>query len=182
MMANSEPATLVITHKIHTIHRSDYEQWLQRIIPVAQHFEGHMGVNVIRPSGDDETYTVLIRFNSLDNLYHWTQSAERKQLVVDIKPILAGDDVLEVRPGAEFWFTPPQAGVSKPAQWKQFIISIAVIFPSTLVVPLIWGFLFPQLKGTLPGHFLNDATVAGLMVYFWMPMMTRIFARWLKAR
>lgn len=179
---NVEPVTLAITHQVIDGQQASYEQWLQKIIPIAEQFQGHRGVNVIRPSHDDTTYTVLLHFDSFDNLYHWTKSPERQTLIEEIKPSLATDEKQEVKPGAEFWFTPPNPNVSKPPLWKQFVISIAVIFPSTNIVPWFWGTLLPQLNGTLLGHFLNDATVAALMVYLWMPLLTRLLANWLKAR
>lgn len=134
-MASSDAVTLAITHNIRAGYQQDYERWLQRIIPIAEQTQGHLGVNVIRPSGSDTTYNILIHFDSLDHLYHWTQSEQRKQLMLEIQDILSGEDRLEVRPGAEFWFTPIQESVSQPPFWKQFIISIAVIFPSTNFVP-----------------------------------------------
>ncbi|MDQ9417311.1 antibiotic biosynthesis monooxygenase, partial [Serratia marcescens] len=36
--------------------------------------------------------------------------------------------------------------------------------------------------GTLLGHFLNDATVVALVVYLWMPIVTRVFHQWLTRR
>ena len=40
--------------------------------------------------------------------------------------------------------------------------------------------LLPSLKGTLSLHFINDACVVALVVWFWMPIVTRLFAGWLK--
>lgn len=92
------------------------------------------------------------------------------------------NDHIEIRPGAEFWFTPPNPSVRQPPQWKQFIITLLVIFPSTNLVPWFWGRVLPQLDGSLLGHFLNDATVVALVVYLWMPIVTRVFHQWLTRR
>jgi len=84
-----------------------------------------------------------------------------------------------VRPGAEFWFTPPSATVRPPARWKQYLLTLLVIYPSTHIVPWFWGQFLPQLKGTEGGHLLNDASVVALVVFLWMPVITRIFHSWL---
>ncbi|WP_411705493.1 antibiotic biosynthesis monooxygenase [Edaphovirga cremea] len=179
-MANPQYVTLVITHTLRPNQQQAYEQWLQRIVPIAEQFEGHLGANVIRPVDGGDTYTILIRFDNLDNLYRWTHSPERKALMEEVADLLTGEDRLDIQTGSQFWFTPAQKGVRRPAQWKQFLITLAVIFPSTLLVPWFWRQLLPQLSGTLPGHFLNDATVVALVVYLWMPLLTRVLAGWLK--
>ena len=108
-------------------------------MPDAAGFTGHLGVNVIRPAGDEQAYTVLVRFDNLDNLYRWIHSPLRKQYIEEVTPLLLESDHIEIRPGAEFWFTPPNPGVRQPPQWKQFIITLLVIFPSTNLVPWFWG-------------------------------------------
>lgn len=179
-MVKSEPVTLVITHTLLPGQQAAYERWLARIMPVAESFDGHRGVNVLRPGEEGETYTVLIRFDTLEQLTRWTASEERKGLLAEISPLLAQGDQIEVRAGSQFWFTPPQHGVRRPARWKQYLLTLAVIFPSTNLVPMFWHQVAPALTGTLAGHLLNDATVVGLVVFFWMPWLTRALASWLR--
>ena len=40
--------------------------------------------------------------------------------------------------------------------------------------------LLPAMKGSLLLHLINDACVVALVVWFWMPIVTRLFAGWLK--
>lgn len=173
-------ATLVIRHRIAIDDRPRYEAWLNRIVPIAAAFEGHQGVNVIRPADGEETYTISLHFRNLDTLYGWSRSAQRQALVEEIRPLLVGDeDRLEVQQSSQFWFTPEGTSTAPPPAWKQFIVTLAVIFPSTNLVPWIWHQLLPSLDGTLLGHFLTDATVVALVVYLWMPLITRALAGWL---
>ena len=179
-MAATNTVTLVITHNLQPNLAIAYEAWLARIMPAAQQFPGHLGVHVIRPTAGSEAYNIVIRFDTLDNLYAWTNSELRKKLVAEIQPILAQEEHYEVRTEPEFWFTPSTPTVKRPQKWKQFLITLLVIFPSTNLVPWITGMLLPGLKGTLLLHFINDACVVGLVVFMWMPLVTRIFAGWLK--
>ncbi len=179
-MAQSKPVTLVITHVLSPEQATAYEVWLEKIMPIAATFPGHMGANVIRPVAGQNTWNVVIRFDSLDNLYAWTQSEQRQQLVNEIAPLLSEGDHTEVRTEAAFWFTPPLPQVRQPPQWKQFLITLLVIFPSTNLVPWITGMVLPSLKGTFLLHFINDACVVALVVWLWMPIVTRLFAKWLK--
>ena len=60
-----------------------------------------------------------------------TQSETRRQLVAEIAPLLTEGDRTEVRTEPAFWFTPPTVNVRQPRRWKQFLITLLVIFPST---------------------------------------------------
>lgn len=101
-------------------------------------------------------------------------------LVEEIVPLLAEGDKTEIRTEAAFWFTPPAPHVRQPKRWKQFLITLLVIFPSTNLVPWLTGIVLPAMKGSLLLHLINDACVVALVVWFWMPIVTRLFAGWLK--
>ncbi len=183
--AQKNHVTLVITHRLLPGKTQAYEAWLDEIMPVAASFSGHLGVNVIRPNAGETSYTILVRFDSLDSLYAWINSADRKALVEKVSGLLDhGDredrgDHIEIRPGAAFWFTPETKKGRSPAKWKQYLLTLGVIFPSTNFVPWFWGMVLPVAKGTLWGHLLNDASVVALVVFFWMPQVTRILKNWL---
>ncbi|MGG5838872.1 antibiotic biosynthesis monooxygenase, partial [Huaxiibacter chinensis] len=107
-MPQNSHVTLVITHTLLDGQAERYEQWLGKIMPIAAAVPGHLGANVIRPSAGQNLWTVIIRFDSLEHLYAWTQSDTRIQLVKEIEPLLAEGDKTEIRTDAAFWFTPPE--------------------------------------------------------------------------
>lgn len=178
-MPHQQRATLAITHSISEKNRAEYEQWLKNIIPLAASFPGHLGVNVIRPTHGDESYTILVKFETVEDLLHWNNSVERKYLVDEMSPLLLQSELTEIHPGAEFWFTPVNDTRRSPPRWKQYLMTLLVIYPSTNLVPWFWGTFLPQLRGSNIGHLLNDATVVALVVFLWMPLITRLFHRWL---
>lgn len=100
--------------------------------------------------------------------------------MAEIAPLLTEGDRTEVRTEPAFWFTPPTVNVRQPRRWKQFLITLLVIFPNTNLVPAVTGMLLPSLKGSLLLHLINDACVVALVVWFWMPIVTRLFTGWLK--
>ncbi|WP_426817341.1 antibiotic biosynthesis monooxygenase [Winslowiella sp. 2C04] len=177
-----EHVTLVITHRLQPGKQPEYERWLEKIMPQAALFTGHLGVNVLRPVHGEMTYTILIRFDGLDNLYKWINSSERQARVAELPEMLMAPEHIEMRPGAAFWFTPATPASPVTARWKQFLVTLAVIFPSTNLVPWFWGHALPASKGTLWGHLLNDACVVALVVYLWMPAITRLLKNWLTPR
>jgi uncharacterized protein len=174
--------TLVIQHQPRPDAHEAYEQWLKRIIPVAARFPGHRGVNVIRPPEGGHGYTVTIRFDALAQAEDWLRSDARRQLVAEVEPLLSRAETLDTVTGLEFWFA-PAAGPSRRARpWKQFLITLSVIYPLTLLLP--WA-LQPLFDATalhqlhLLQHLVVTAIVVGLITYVVMPRYVRWVANWL---
>lgn len=175
------PVTTVIRQKPMLGEVGRYEEWLKEIIPVAQRCAGHHGVNVIRPHKPDDAYTIILHFDTVANLRQWLDSETRRQLVEKIRPFLRDEESVDIKTGLEFWFTPSLAGKSaKP--YKQFLVTLSVIFPMTLIVPWLLHPVFervPLLALSGVRHLTIAAIIVGLMVYVVMPRYTRLVSRWL---
>lgn len=76
-MAQQKSVTLVISHVLDPEHGQRYEAWLGKIMPIAAEFPGHLGANVIRPAPGQNLWSVIIRFDTIEHLYAWTQSETR---------------------------------------------------------------------------------------------------------
>src|SRR5215471_3105455 len=127
--------TSVIRHNIKGGKQAVYQAWLREIVPTAANFPGHRGVNVIRPPAGGSEYTVVLHFDTIDNLRAWLDSSQRHTLIEKVLPILAGEDNVEIKTGLEFWFTPPsRKQAARP--YKQFLVTLSVIYPLTIFVPL----------------------------------------------
>ena len=64
------------------------------------------------------------------------------------------------------------------------MVSLLVILPHTLLVPLIWGpllALHPLLSNYVVATFLITLTIVLSVVYVVMPPVTRLFTPWLEA-
>lgn len=177
----SESVTAVIKHHVRSDATGAYEQWLQRIVPIAERFPGHRGVHVIHPPSGGGVYTVTIRFDSLLHAEDWFQSAARRALLEEASPLLASDEEVNTVTGLEFWFQP--ASTQKAAKrYKQFLLTLSVIYPLTLVVPVPLHWLadrIPALRNTYLEHFAAAAIVVALMTYVLMPHIVRRVAGWL---
>lgn len=176
-------ATVVISHRISTGHESDYERWLEEIIPMCKSYPGHLGIQVIRPvPGATREYTHLIRFDTRDHLLTWMNSPDRERLIAKVQPYLAADDRYVVRSGLDFWFTPEGAKVKVPTRWKQFLITWSVIYPLVLIVPAVAIWLLNQMGLHATSYVVSliaTLIIVLLMVYVIMPRYTKLVARWL---
>ncbi|QIB53282.1 antibiotic biosynthesis monooxygenase [Pseudomonas sp. OIL-1] len=175
--------TLVVRHCVRPEQLTAYEAWLRRTIGVADKFEGHLGVNVVRTRETGLTrFTIVLRFSGPQKLHAWLESYERKQLIHEASPLLVDGDQTEVSAVKDFWFT-PAASHTQPPRWKQVCVTFLVILPLSLLVPLAWRPVFaniPWLGGYLASGIVITATIVLLVVYVFMPMATGWFADWLQ--
>ncbi|WP_347907479.1 antibiotic biosynthesis monooxygenase [Pseudomonas grandcourensis] len=178
-----EVVTLIVKHRVKAGFEVPYEAWLRNIVKVASQNVGHLGVDVVRgKSAGLDTYTSVLRFCSTEAMQRWLDSPKRQELVDEAAPMLADGDQTEVNPVNEFWFSPQAEAGTPPPRWKQAVVTLLVILPHTLLVPLLWGPLL-RLNALLSNYvvatFLITLTIVLSVVYIFMPMATRLFAPWL---
>ena len=182
---SDEVVTLIVKHRIKSGSEANYEAWLRRIVRIAGERPGHLGVDVVRGKHDGlALFTCVLRYRSTDDLQRWLDSPERKTLIDEAAPMLADGDNTEIGAVNEFWFTPQTDSVAKPPRWKQAVVTLCVILPLTLLVPIVWGpilRLHPFLSNYVVATFLITLTIVLLVVYVLMPAATRLFAPWLEA-
>lgn len=175
--------TIVIQHDIRSGAQAQYEEWLRRIVPIAANAPGHRGVNVIAPPAGSNRYTVTIRFETLEHAEQWLASPVRRELIDAALPLLEQDEKVEAITGLEFWFTPPLGQPQKRAKpYKQFLLTLSVIYPLTLVLPWIVGPLYqavPLLHYQVISRLMTAVIIVGLMTYVVMPRYTRLAQKWL---
>lgn len=182
MNDSNETVILIIQHDVRAGARAQYEAWLKDIAAEARRFPGHLGVNIIRPHGTSNGYTIVLRFDSDAHLSDWVGSQVRKTLIERAAPMLASPENLEIQTGMEFWFTPPSGKPLHAKPFKQFLITLSAIFPLTVIVPWALQPLFHLLPGApwaLLHKFIVACVIVFLMVYVIMPRYTRRVAGWL---
>ena len=179
----AEGATVVITHRLRENALAAYEDWLQEIAPLCKSSPGHLDWHIVRPiPGLSETYTIVIRFDTIDHLREWMESPTRARLIEKVQHLFVTGDDFFISSGLDFWFTPTEAKAKVPIRWKQYLVTWSAIFPLALIVPLLVAPLLHFL-GLPNNRFVGTFTVTGvvvlLMVYVVMPRYTRLLRRWL---
>ena len=74
------PLTVVVTWRVRKGRETEFEAWRHDISAAALKFPGHMGVNVILPSGSMREYVVVFRFDTYEHLRAWQESDIRQEL------------------------------------------------------------------------------------------------------
>lgn len=178
-----EGATVVITHHIMDGKQQHYEEWLNEIGPICRSAPGNIDWQIIRPIKNlTYSYTVIIRFDTIEHLKNWMESAERKRLIEKIKPLITKGDDYYINSGLDFLFAPAKPATPAPVKWKQYLVTWSAIYPLSLLIPLIVLPLLRLLK--IPAvRFIDSLFISGtivlLMVYLIMPHYTRLIKKWL---
>jgi hypothetical protein len=187
--SNDGPVTVIVTRKAKKGKISEFEEWMDGIVHEAMKFEGHMGVNIIRPSDpSNPEYVVIFRFNTYENLTKWEKSEIRKEWLNKSKEVAEGEPMIEKQTGLEFWFT-PRSGTGNingdkaptampPPRYKMAIVITGIIF-------VLVSILLPQIRQLTIGFPVVLSTLVGvvimvlLMTYVIMPYVTRLLGPWL---
>lgn len=177
---NDAPVTVDVVLKVRPSCEQEFESVLTEMIGAAEMFEGHLGVNVFRPSDSSNLqYRVVFKFDRLSNFRQWESSEIRQGFLAKINRLTQDSGQLQVLTGLETWFTLSNKGaMMPPPRYKMFILSWGTIFIvatpiNQLVAPYLSFLPFP----------LGTLMIAGLtvftMTYIVMPRVTKLFAKWL---
>ena len=177
-----DQVSFVIRHKVKSGHHEEYEVWLRKTIAEAAKFKGHMGTQVAKPAEGHDTYEIAVRFATREDAERWVDSETRRELVREVEPHISEPESLNIKSGIDYWFTSVTEGNTPPKRWKQWMTTVSVIWPLTMVVP--WALLplfkaIPVLTTFGVQQLLVAMCVVGLVVYVVMPPYARAIAKWL---
>lgn len=188
------PITVIVTRTAKKGRTKEFEDWMDGIVHESLKFEGHLGVDIIRPIEQSKPeYVIIFRFNTLNNLLKWERSQARKDWLVKSKDVVEGEDKVQKLTGLEFWFTPRSPHrteseatnnearsqpVNLPPRYKMAMVTVGIVF-------LLLNTLIPkieQLTAPLPlllSSLLGVTIMVFLMTYLIMPSITRLLKPWL---
>jgi antibiotic biosynthesis monooxygenase (ABM) superfamily enzyme len=182
--------TSVISHTVKPGAEAEYEAWLKNLANVGHTFTGNQGANIIRPAKGSSTYTIILRFDTVEHLQAYLNSDIRNRLVKEVRPLLAQKMGVDIRTGLDFWFTPPtspafvvsSAPLPQVKPYKQFLVILSAIFPLTIAI----HWLLSPLAEAVPffgqeyiRDLLDAIIVVASLTFVIMPHYTRILAKWL---
>jgi uncharacterized protein len=174
------PVTVDVLQQVKPGREVEFEQVLSDLVEASRRFEGHLGVNVFRPTNhNNPEYRVVFKFDHLSNLKRWEDSAIRRRLVDRTKRLTIGSSKVQRLTGLETWFTLSSEGaIVPPPRYKMLIVSFIVIFPlSNLLNLLLQPLLTPM--PVLLRSLIISLVMLSLTTYVVMPCATKLFAKWL---
>lgn len=175
-MSEQESVTAVVTRRIAPAWKSEYTDWVHQVGTVASQFPGHQGVTY-KVKGEQDECHVVFRFDTIEHLRDWEESAERRKWLAKIEHMVEGEEHIKRLTGLEFLFTDQL----HPKAYKMVLVLIMVIFTLLMVLGPLVSFLFsalPDVPNWLVMLFQVSLLVS-LMTYFIMPRVTRMLMPWL---
>ena len=174
------PLTVVVTWRVRQGSEREFEAWRREISAAALEFPGHMGVNVILPSGTEREYVVIFRFDSYEHLRAWQESDIHRELLKKAEPFRELEPSYRLESGLEYWFAPPGAPASPP-RWKMAIVTVLGVWPVSMLVQRLLSPLIGDHPPPLQALFMAVGIVV-LLTWAVMPVLVRILRPWLEHR
>ena len=177
-----EQVSFIINHAVKPDRHREYQIWLKEIIAEAAKSPGHNGASVVPPANGSNDYAIIVRFATREDALRWVNSETRRTLIEKAKEYIAAPEEVHIQSGIDYWFTPVTASHRPPKRWKQWLTTVSVIWPLTIVLPMALAPVFaaaPFLGAPGIRQLLSAIILVGLVVYVVMPRYTRLIAKWL---
>jgi uncharacterized protein len=172
--------TVVVRRHVRPERQAAFEAWAKGIIAEAGRFPGHMGATLLTPTLTGGAENLLVfRFDTDQHLAAWNQSDVEAQWLAKIADSVVGDAEARSATGLEYWFHLPGVRVSgAPPRARMAFVTFLGILPLTLAAAL--ALPAPLLTLAVPLRVtVVSALIVVLMTYAIMPLLTRLFKRWL---
>jgi uncharacterized protein len=178
--SNDPPTTIDVIQEVKPGCERAFEEVLIGLTEAAKNFDGHLGVNIFRPTDSAHPeYRIVFKFDHLSNLQRWENSAIRNTWLERAEKLTVGSRKMQVLTGLETWFTlPTQRAIVPPPRYKMLVITCIAAFPTLNLINYILQPLLVNLSPLLRS-LISTVVLLSLMTYVVMPRMTKLFARWL---
>jgi antibiotic biosynthesis monooxygenase (ABM) superfamily enzyme len=169
-MAGQAGKTVVVTRVVRPGKENEFTAWAEEVDATAARFDGHLGA--VRLQDDQGLNHLVYLFDDEDHLRAWESSPQRRDLVERGNDL--SDDQRTTADGRNSWFTVP----SNSPNWKSFLVTWLVVYPSLLVIATTVGWLAPGLSQPVQLA-ISSGTLTALLTWVILPRVTNRMRPWL---
>lgn len=178
MQNANTPVSVVVDRKVLPGKVDEFKKYIEQIIGASSQFPGYLGTDVINPEGNSR-YIIVFRFSTKNELDNWTSSEERQFWVKKIDEVIEKPTKLISLTGMETWFfLSKDSNFIPPPKYKMAIVTYLAISPTLMCFDLLFGQYFSSLPKYLV-FFVTSPFIVVLMTYAVMPLMTKLFRKFL---
>tara|TARA_R110002096_G_scaffold99_3_gene425 strand:- start:5652 stop:6230 length:579 start_codon:yes stop_codon:yes gene_type:complete len=173
------PVTIIVKRRPKPGRITDFEDVMSATTKDAMSFEGHLGVNIIKPTKAGDYYRIVFKFDSMRNYLAWENSDIRQKWMERYAEVAASGYELEILSGLETWFMlEGEEALVPPPRYKMMVIVWISIFPLSLFLNY---FLMPFMAelNLVVRVAVSSLILVPLMTYIVMPIVAKFFHRWL---
>ena len=180
---DEQPITVVVRRRVKSGREAEFEAAMREFIGFALASPGHLAIHVIRPAGSEPAdYTVVDKFETAEARRVFRESPAYQAWMQRLKALTEGDPQIEEMGGLASWFTLPDRPHAKPPpKYKMAFVTFLGVYPLATVLSRFFGNLLSAWHPLLLAVVVNVAVV-GMLAWVVMPLLTRLFARWLFAK
>lgn len=175
---NDPPVTVEVMRRPKPGKEMAFEEYLTGISRAAMAQPGHLGTNIFRPpKGTNQPYRIIFKFERRSQLRRWESSSERAEWRALAESVSQSCDRAETC-GLEAWFTLPESHTPHPPRHKMMLLVWLGIYCLVNLAFITVGPLVEYLP-LLVRTFILTALIVPIMTYLVLPLLTRLFKRWL---
>lgn len=175
-----ENITEVIVTEVNPGREKDFRAWSAKIHNVEAKFPGFLGVYIQSPQGSGRHWITLLQFDTMENLDHWLQSSERKQILKESSSLVSSFETHRVISPFAGWFASIAKTGELPPVWKQTMLVLLVLFPIVVFELKFLSPLTDSLNASL-GTFIGNALSVTLISFPMMPIAIWFLGWWLSS-
>ena len=174
------PVAMVFTHRVADDKVPDYLVWRRKAIAAQAHYPGYLATEFLEPHGKMDEWVDVVRYDSLEDLEHWMESKERRDLLKELDGVVESRHAHRVT-GLEGWFAMNRPGetATAPPSWKTGAGGIARAVSNgdgTHLPQPLWQNRSLSVR-MLFGNILSVA----LLTWLVMPAVSRLLGFWLSS-
>jgi len=171
-MSSWTQVTVSLSRTVPQANVEAFEAAMRTLIRAASRRPGHLSAQVFRGarSAQGRHYHVVYRFETIESLRAWDESAERADLAARAEAFTTGERAREELTGMEAWFDLPP--LATPPRSVMALLTWAAIWPLVSALPPVLAPAIAPLPYLLRTA-ITSAGLVALMTYAVMPWVTR---------
>jgi antibiotic biosynthesis monooxygenase (ABM) superfamily enzyme len=174
-----EPVTILLTHEVDESREAEFRQVIADTTEIARAFPGFLGIHIYtKEASGNLIFELLHKFDSLEHFNLWNDSPERAKMVAEIAAVVTVTHRHHVLTGLETWFAITDGPITPPPRYKMAMLTWLGSFPCLLFILLAILNFAPTLPFLLKALVVSLVMVI-LMTYLVMPLVTKLFYKWL---
>jgi antibiotic biosynthesis monooxygenase (ABM) superfamily enzyme len=176
--AGAAAVTAVLSQRIRPDAEEAFHRVQARMLRAMEQFEGFLRSDHLPPvPGVQDNHVIVFSFASKADLDRWLESDKRRELLIDLAPLIEGERTLNVIGGFAGWF--PVPGLPQPVRWKQAFAVLLALFPTTLTLVFLQRSLVPDAPW-VAALFVSNVLGVSTLTWLLMPLVTRWLGGWLR--
>ncbi|XZE19527.1 antibiotic biosynthesis monooxygenase [Pirellulaceae bacterium SH449] len=172
-----QPVHVAITRVVRDGSEAEFERLLKKFISSSLELPGASGVLLLRPPAGSQSneYGLMRSFDSEMAATAFYESELFAQWLNDIAPHVQGEPVRRRLSGLEAFF---RGGPTMPPRWKMAVVTFMGVLPVASLWSQLLGPVLADMHWLLRAIAVNMAVVSTL-TWIVMPLLTKLFHRWL---